>query len=440
MFLVMLKQSIFFQQHNFRDEYSAGRCYVFLHCICQSIVSLLINGVFFSKYLQLNGINIVNVGIISLVPHVAMLFTLVSPAIMRHFPRRKAILAVFCAGYYLTNIFGVPLLATLIQDPGGRLIGFCIMLFIANVINAIMTNAYVTWHVAFVPEEARGDYFVVRDNLIFLASTGTTILIALVADRYANSALEPDVIRLVRYIAFPFALLDLYFLCKPCEVPYPQSSSQKKVFDVFRLPLREKRFLLAIGIQLAGTFISSLPAGVLNYHLVNTIGIGFSYIYIIELFSCVFPLFFRRHWNCILEHKGLLKTFALCRMLYLPVYILYAFVCRENYAWLYLIMKLLMYYVNVGNTMTNPRLFYDFLPTEDQDEFIAFYNLLCDAIAALGILLGTAIVSWIGSNVLTLFGMSLTAVPVLLVIEAVLMALSGVLIYFLLPRIKAKLE
>ena len=62
------------------------------------------------------------------------------------------------------------------------------------------------------------------------------------------------------------------------------------------------------------------------------------------------------------------------------------------------------------------------------------------AVWALSILLGTAVVSWIGSDVLTLFGLSLTAVPILLMIEAVLMALSGAMIFLLLPRIKARLE
>ena len=120
---------------NFKDELAEGRCYNQINQILSSIIANLTGGVFYARFLLLNGINIVNVGIMAFVPYIASFISLLSPWILNHFKKRKAILAVFSVFYYVINILGITLLPKLVQDERSRLLWFIVIIFVSSVFN-----------------------------------------------------------------------------------------------------------------------------------------------------------------------------------------------------------------------------------------------------------------------------------------------------------------
>ena len=92
---------------NFHDERAFGRCVMLTSSALTSVINWLTGSLFYTSFLMMNGINLVNIGIISFIPYIANCFSIFCPAILERFPRRKWILAAGRAGYYCLNLLGI---------------------------------------------------------------------------------------------------------------------------------------------------------------------------------------------------------------------------------------------------------------------------------------------------------------------------------------------
>ena len=74
--------------------------------------------------------------------------------------------------YYFLNIFAITIIPEIISDSGARIIAFIVVIFLANVINAITGSGYTVWHIKFVEPSRRAEYFSVQSLVAtFIAST-----------------------------------------------------------------------------------------------------------------------------------------------------------------------------------------------------------------------------------------------------------------------------
>ena len=424
---------------NFKDELAEGRCYNQINQILSSIIANLTGGVFYARFLLLNGINIVNVGIMAFVPYIASFISLLSPWILNHFKKRKAILAVFSVFYYVINILGITLLPKLVQDERSRLLWFIVIIFVSSVFSYIRGNGYGVWFINFLPEEKlRFDYFAIQTNLNYLIGQSFTLLIAFLADRVRDTPAEPAVINGIRYVALLLAFVDVFILCKPREYPYTKTMRKNRAADIAALFMRNKAYLRTMAVIFFCTFINSMPSGVLYYHLINHVGIPSSFTYLINLLYCFYLYIFLPHWNGKIQKHGWFKTYIFSTWLLVPVHIMYACVTQQNYVWLFLLLRLIQHYVGMGREITFSNFPYINLPENDRDYFITFQGLGTSLSTGLGTLMGTGIVSWIGSGSWMFLGHTFTAVPILLLIEAAGTAFIAILVTKIRPILENK--
>lgn len=398
----------------FREESALGRSCMLASATLEYTISWLSSGLFYTSFLMINGIDIVNIGIITFVPYIASCFSIFSPSILERFKKRKAVLAIARGSVYALNILGITILPNFVHDPAARVVWFVIIVFAANIINGLFRSGYSVWHVNFIPDRVRANYFSVKMVVQSFIGCGTALVSSIIADALAGSAYEETIILMFRYVAFAMGMLDVFFLCLPKEYPYERTAAAPKLRDIVTLPFGNKKFLRTMLIVFIYTFCANAPASALNYYLLNDVGVEYTFVYTINMFYPFFLLAFLPLWKRILGHLGWFKTLAWSELALLPTNLLYSFVTAGNYLWLMPTVRLTQHFIGVGNNMTHENMVFINLPKADQTNYVAFHTLVTNVAAFLGLMAGTGFIAAFPDLQLTLGGFTFTNVQMLL--------------------------
>ena len=422
--------------YNFRDEKSRGRVWILMHSLLDFMASTLATGIFYTSFLTINGIDIVSAGILTFVPYIAQLVTVISPYILERLPKRRWFLALCRASYFLLFILGTTVLPEVVSDPDLRLTCFVGLVLAANVINSLGGQGYTVWHAQFLPGELRSRYFTFNAIVINFGGSLVAIVSALVADALTGTAYEETVIVAIRYLAFGLSLLDIVSLLLPKEYPYKQAEQKQKISNVLTVPLRHKKFRNTMWVCFAYTFLQNITAGVLSYHMLNTVRISYVLPNIINLSYVLFLLVLFPYWCRKLERIGWVKVFNLGNLLDIPAILALAFVTAENVVWLYTLLRLFQHYLGVGRNTAYSNFLYMNLPPEGQTNYATFFSLGTTVFAFLGVSFGTGFVAMMGDTMVTVLGHSFNAVTMLVLLQAAASGLLAVFTRVMEPKIR----
>lgn len=402
------------------DGHSTSRRYLLFSIMAQAVVNGLTTGVFYSGYLGSYGFDIVNISVLTLLPHAVSLFSLLSPSILERFQRRKTILTVSRILFYVINILGTSLLPVLVTGQKERMIGLIAIVFTANVINALTVSGYSAWHMPYIDEKVRSGYFTATNLVSIIFSGVFAVTAGLVTDSITGEARQ-TVFLVSRCIAFLIALLDVYFLQKPPEPVYQYSSERRPtLIQTLTLPFQCRRFILAMSVYFLLSLIGNLTVSVINTWLVQAVRVSYSYISVVNLCNMFFILPTSIIWRKVMARRGTFITLALATGLSTPALFIHSLMTHENYLIVMLLVKLIQDSLSLGSSISNSNLIYLALPEEDQTCYLSFYQILASAASLLGMSIGTWVVAAMGDSSLTLFGFSFTSVPVLLLAQTVL--------------------
>jgi len=433
--LKKIRRSQFFKLFNFRDDLAKGRSCMMLSSITVSVISWLTTGLFYTSFLMTNGIDIVNIGIITFVPYIANCFSIFSPSILERFPKRKFLLISSRTVYYILNLLAITLMPQFVEDPKLKMILFVIIVFTANIINALFSSGFSVWQIKFIPEDVRADYFSINTLATAFIGCAAALLSSLVADGLSGSAYEDTIIVAFRYIGFALGILDVFLLSRPREYPYEKSNDIPRLRHIIIKPFQHKKFAITMAIVFVWTLCINAPLSSLNYYLINDVGVTYSFIYIINMFYPFFLLFFLPFWNKILKKKGWLTAFAIGAMLTSPTNLMYSCVTAGNFIWLLPTLRLIQHFIGVGCNVAYANMAYINLPDKDQTNYIAFHTLIVNIAGFLGMMLGTSFVAAYPDIVVTIFGLEFTNVQMLFWLEALGEFSVGAAVMLLLPVI-----
>jgi Na+/melibiose symporter-like transporter len=264
-----------------------------------------------------------------------------------------------------------------------------------------------------MPEKVRADFIAIQSIVTNVVGLTVALISGLVADTLAGSPYQDTIIVIFRYAAYALQLLDLAILAWPKELPYEKTREKPRLQDIIVLPLRNKKFLLTVGILWLLGFAQNLPAPVLSYHLLNNVGVSYSYTNIVNGFYSLALILLMRPWRLALRKIGWWKLYAFTVIIEVPVILMYSCVTSSNYLWLMTIVRLLQHVVGVGQSLAGANLIYINLPRTDQTNYMAFHGLFSSVSGILGQSVGTAFVAAIPDLMINLFGMSFNNVQVL---------------------------
>jgi len=436
---IVIKNAAFFRVFNLHEEKARGRTAMIASAVIASIAANLSGGVFYSGFLVGYGINLVNIGILSFVPYMASLFCLLSPLVLERFPKRRWVLAGGRVLYYTINILGLTLLPKLVQDPGARIWGFALIIFFANAVNNIFSQGYSVWHLNFLPEDIRADYFN-QSNIINNIITGG-ILITSSAITDALPAGGPEQLRIIvilRFVAYGIAFLDVLMLALPKEYPYPRSETKSiSPAKVLTLPFKNKKFILTMLVMFAYTFAANVSTPFINVHLIENVKVSYSLINGINAAYFIVFILFGNIAKRQIARWSWFKTYAIWVLVQAPTFLLYTFVHNADGAtnWLFITVRLLQHVTGLFITLTYSNFPYINLPETDRTAYMSFYVIAVHSSALLSMLFGTGFVKILGDATLNIFGLVLNSVQMLLFLTFILEIGVGLLVFVLLPRI-----
>ena len=419
------QNSAFRKTFNLSDEKAKGRNCLLASSILSPLATQLSGGAFYIGFLIFFGMNTVNIGIIIFVPVITRLLLLFSPLVLQRLRSRKVFLTVLAILANVINILGVTLLPDLIMSQTGRVIGFTLLVTISTAISTIIDSGYSAWHIPYLPNDVRADYYTLTSGISGFFTQTVVIIVSFIIDSFAGSSEQIEVMTTFRYIALALAVLNIIVLALPKEYPYKQSGKKVKIKDMFILHLRNKKFLLVVSIVGFYYFGFNLTSAAINGFLIKSVGLSYWEINLINALYFLIYIFLGKTLTKSLNKNSRYKTLGYALLMLGPTFILYAFVTSENYIWLWVTVRLMQHVLGVFINSVNASLLNDNIPENDRANHISFYNLAVNMSCFLSMMLGTFCFWRIGNNIIDFFGFKLGGVPIVLVITGIALILAG---------------
>ena len=289
-----IRYSDFGRTFHFQDALATGRSMLLANTFLASIANIFVTGVFYTGFLTVSGIDIVRVG----------MFSLVSPILLSRFKKRANLLLFNHIFYYVCVVLATTVMPMLVSDYGQRTFWFAFFLFIGNVSNALIGSGTAAWHINFLPPgEVRNIYFSYSNMISSFVGTLVAIGSSLLADSLAGSPRQGQVITILRFVAFGlFVISGLMLYLVPKEFPYHQAEKKITVLDIVKTPCRSRKFLLTTIILMLWNGITTLNGSTWIYYVLNTVGIKYFYMFITSIVCALSNVFLLRYWRRAIHH------------------------------------------------------------------------------------------------------------------------------------------
>lgn len=426
------------QLFNFHDERAKGRVCMLVLTVYTNIFTCINSGIFYTGFLSANDINIVNVGIINFLPFFAGMFSVFSPYILGHFKKRRAVLTVSRILYYFFSLFASTIMPNFVHDASLKILLFCIFVFVANLINALFVSpGYSAWHLNFIPEDVRVNYFSVSQIIGSVVSSIFFLVSTLLTDRIGDVAQQGPMFATIRYITFACAIGETLFLMLPKEYPYVKIV-KVNLASVFSLSFKNRGFMGTMLIVFFWNFFQYAALTPTDYYLINNIGVKYTFIAIITLLYSVFLLALSPMWRKIINRHGWISVFGLTAAVQGCTNILYAFITPENYIPVMLIVRLTQHFIGVGLNLTYANVMYLRMPSEDRTSYISFYLFFASVAMFLGLLCGTTFVGLAENIAVNILGFTFYNVPLLMLFQAAGQITLGLISYACRKRLEPR--
>lgn len=419
---------------SFDDDGTSARAYLLGATAAQAIVSGLSTGVFYTGFLLGYGINIVNLSILTVIPYLTSLFSLLTPYILDRFPRRRMLLSVARVAYYTVNIIGITVLPKLVTDPDARVTGLILIVFFSNAINFLFSG-YSPWHMPYITAEVRTAYFSATAMASNLIGTTVALLTSLVTERLDGTR-QMELFSSLRIAAFAFAAVDVYLLQKPREPKYLLSQSRPSLLSAFTLPFRNRKFILTMLLYFLYTLGANLTTSVITTWQLQDVNTGYVFPSALNALYPIFVIFTASPWSRFLRRFGNFKSLALSCFFLAMSYFAYSFVDHSNYLWLLAGVRLLQHGIGMIQHYSVSNLIYINLPKEDQTSFTSFYTIIANLGAFASMSLGTWVVAAMGSGSWSFLGHNMTSVPTLLLAQSAATALTAIIVLLLRKQVE----
>lgn len=412
---------------NHSDEGGRARSDLLLANSLNSISCGFTDGVFYTGFLLSYGFNIINISILTVIPYVASLFSLLSPKVMARFQERRTVLMVLRTLVYVIKILGITLLPQLVRTEAGRTLGLASITFVYSAIYSLCVPGYSAWHMHYISPEVRAPYLVVTNIVNALCIHLIPLLASQLIDGLQGQA-RTNAFVVLRMVGFVAALINVYYCQKPQEPIYVETGSHHSLLDVFRIPLRNSRFLLMMLIY--GFYAAAINVcnSVLNTWLLETVHTSYLYINATNCLIVPIGILTQQMWSKIIQRKKTFWLLTLALLLQIPTHIMIALVNHENYLWLMSTARVIQLILWMAFVLSTGNLIYLCLPEENQTCYLSFYNTLSNLTIFGGMMIGTLVVVQMGKSSIQLFGLSFGSVPVASLLQAGLLLLLVVLI------------
>lgn len=423
-------KSTFVDSWYFGDEESKSRLCHLQFTYSNNIMANLIGGNFFTGLMLLLGADDGFIGLISIFVNAANCLQIFSPLILEHFPQRKKLIIIMRLIIQTLNIVFIGCIPFFPAGQQTKLLLFAAAQLILNVLNALINSGYSVWHIQFIPNRIRVNYF----TLITMTNGAIVALCNLAAgfvvDQFKAAGLDVWGFTVLRIIAYLLLLHDLTLLWRMREQPYENAGFGVNLKDLFVKPFKEKLYLRTVTIAVLWALTGSVQGSFYSVYMLRNIEASYSFINIVSLLNAPILIFFTPLWSKFLRRSSSwFRTLNICMSIYAVHYFLLGLVNQDNYLWLYTVAQIWAFIIGAGILLAMNNVPYVNIPPQNQTLYIGFYSTIYNLGALLGVTIGRQLVTSLAT--VTLFG--LCDKQLLMIGSFALMEL-GATVMFLLRR------
>jgi len=412
---------------NFKDPNAAGRSIQLSSALLTTFYNVFITGIFYTGFLSMYGMSITDMGILTFVPYAANMLSMFSSKLLERHAKRKKILLTSKIIFYALYILLTTIMPQIVTDPQGRLICFCLIMFVAHAIYAPFAPGFTIWFYSYFPKESdRRNRFQLYLQL-FGSILSSIILVTsgFITDALEGSRYQDMLILGFRYFAFILVLFDVFVQSRAKEPEYPKAESAK-LTDIFTLPFKYKKFLACMILMFVWNFTANLNNGLWNYHLLNHLNFSYGLLNSVSVLYTVILVILNSPWQRFLRRYSWIKTFGIVCIFWIPTEIIFFFL-NPNTTFLYLPLVIVQHILCVGLNLSYSNILYMNLPDENPTALIAFNTIGCNIFALFGIMVGTWISSITGDNTFPMLGMDVYSVQFTVFARAIMIGALGVI-------------
>jgi len=439
-----IKESSFFRLFNFKDEYCKGRSMLLTWTITAAIANVFVSGTFQTAFLAQNGIDIVRVGIITMIPYMSWFLGIFSPKILQRFQHRRGLMIFKHCFYYVCVIFASTIMPYFVKDYTARTVWFGVLMFIGNVPQALVGTGATAWHMHFIPEgEDRSVYYSITNIINNVSGVATAVIASFAADALSVNPNYPTILNVLRMISFVVLMVGAVFLFViPVEFPYEISEQTYKLSDTILKPLKAKKFMLTIMIALIWNCVCNFNGGTWTYYLLDTVKMPYIMTYLCSIIITVGSFFLFGTWRKMVKKYSWSTIICTVVLVAALCEVLVAFT-TEKTLWVYVIVCVISGVNNIGIQLVFADIFYMNLPREDTDLYSVFYNFAVNVCVLIGQMLGTWLLSMMekpDGSCYTLLGLPFYGSQFLVWIKAVCLLGMALYVWKASPYIQPKEE
>lgn len=416
----------FMDIYNMKDADAKGRSLNLMSGILCSLYNVFITGIFYTGFLTMYGIDITGMGIVSFIPSISSLFSIFSSKVMSRIKRKKAAILACRIYFHFMYIVAINLMPLIVKDPQGRLIWFCIILFLSYSVNAIFAPGLTAWLYQFYPKEnhRRSRYFMYNSVFTTIVSSVIMFLSGLLTDAVAGSPFQQTLILGLRYFSFALVLVDVLILTRIQDKPI-EMSDNLKVRDIFVKPFHYRKFMYCMIFMFIWNYVGNLNSGVWSYHLLNHMNFSYTLMNTMSVVNTVILTTTVGLWNRLLRRFSWIRTLGIATLLFVPTEFFFFMMSKET-GWIYVPNTIIQQLTSVGINLAYGNILYMNLPKEDSTTHIAFNTIGCNLFAFLGLVTGTAISSISGDTMMNFMGMQLYSIQFTTLMRGVALFAMGV--------------
>lgn len=398
--------------YNVKDDRGRGRFCMLMSSVMAGLVGQLSGGLFYTSFLLQYGMDKSRIGILTFIPYLACLFSILSPWVLEHFKKRKWILVGGKFVANLINIVGITVLPTIVTDPTARLACFVLLILVASCINQLFASGFSAWNANFLPDQVRVDYFTTSSCINSFITFAITLIVSYIGDMFTGTEHELMILTMIRYIAFALAVVDCIIWLVPKEYPYA-TTAKANFLNIFTLPFKNKRFLGTILIAATYTFVSNLPNATLNAYVLEDVGISYTLCNGINATYFLFFIFFSNMWKRFISKHYWFRAFGFVLILQALTYFAYGFVTADT-IWLYVVVRFSQHVMGVVVNTIVASLPYINLPDEDRTNYLSFHTIAVNLAAFLSLMIGTSMTAIMGETRITVLGLPFSCTQIML--------------------------
>ena len=353
----------------------ARACILGAECL-KAVYTALTTGVFMTGFLLQSGMGQVQIGTVTSLPLLAGILYPLSPLLLERFRKRKVVLGVGRLLYHVFAILCITVLPNLFKDSS---LVWCMAaaLFLGNALNILVASGFPAWHIGFLPENIRGNFFAISGIVNSIFTAAASFGASLRADAATASGRQMYWMSVIRMAAFVLALLELALLLIPRELEYPKSQVKGKA--LLLLPLGNRQFCMTMIPVFAWMMISTMTLYSANAYLLEEVGANYAFISILQAMNIVTTAVVMPFWHRLLLRTSWLSAFQKVFLLFAIYPFLHMMVTGKNVLWLLPVTMLAYQAIMAGGTLYFNNMAYLFTPKEDRTAYLSWYLMLSSA-------------------------------------------------------------